>query len=72
MKDIQATEEAYIPQKRRSSTSKFYISSHFFAALDPDRADKNRCGSMPIRIQNNALFPSTILPCVDMNEIRVF
>jgi hypothetical protein len=43
MKDVQATGEAFSPQKRTSSTSKHEIS--LLALLDPDPADQNQCGS---------------------------
>jgi hypothetical protein len=52
MKDVQATGEAFSPQKRTSSTSKHEISSLFFYIcgppgpdLDPDPSGQNQCGS---------------------------
>jgi hypothetical protein len=50
--DIQATEEAFSPQERSSSTSKHGKFLHFFlflwailALMDPDPADQNQGGS---------------------------
>jgi hypothetical protein len=48
MKNVQATGEVFIPQKRTSGTSKLEISSLFwvvFALLDLDPADQIECGS---------------------------
>jgi hypothetical protein len=54
IKDVQASGELFIPQKRTSSTSKLEISSFLLfilALLDPDPADQNECGSVRIRIR---------------------
>jgi hypothetical protein len=51
IKDVQATGEAFSPQKRTSRTSKlgnfslFIFLSVIFAVLNPDPADQNQCGS---------------------------
>jgi hypothetical protein len=56
--DVQVTEEAFIPQKRTSSTLKHEISLLFSilwatsALLDPDPSYQNQCGSMRFRIHN--------------------
>ncbi len=63
IKDVQATCEAFIPQKRTSSTSKLAF-LHFCGSFcpswiriripnaDPDPADQNESGSVRIRIRN--------------------
>jgi hypothetical protein len=48
IKDIEATGEVFIPQKRTSRISKLEISAFFgvsFARLEPDPDSKNECGS---------------------------
>ncbi len=58
VKNVQATGEAFSPQKITSSTSKHEISSLFlflwaiFAFHNPDLAGQNQCGSIRIRIRN--------------------
>jgi hypothetical protein len=69
IKDVQATGEVFIPQKRTSSTSKHEF---FFTFLwiripiririripnaDPDPADQNECGSVGMRIHNTDFYP---------------
>ncbi len=64
MKDVRATREG--PQNRTSRTPNHEIFSlfKFFGVilalldLDPDPADQNQCGSMPIRIQSTAELPA--------------
>jgi hypothetical protein len=53
MKEVQATKEAFSPQKTTYSTSKneicFFVVH--FALLDPDLADQTQAGPMSIRIR---------------------
>jgi hypothetical protein len=54
MKEVQATGEAFSPQKKTYSTSKHGICFFVvhFALLDPDPADQIQCRSIRIRIHN--------------------
>ncbi len=60
VKDVQATGEAFSPQKKNTQhfktwnflTSFFFCVCMIFALLNQDPADQNRCGSMRIRIHN--------------------
>jgi hypothetical protein len=63
IKDVQATGEAFSPQKRTFSTSKHKFLDFFqflwvtFAILDPDPADQNQSKRMWIRnTEQNILF----------------
>jgi hypothetical protein len=66
IKDVQATGEVFISQKKTTSTSKLKFSSLWWVILalldpDPDPADQDEWGSVRIRIRNTAYNPPIII-----------